>query len=189
MLCVCCLCPTLPLPARLVPACALLLARPPGNICRSPTAEAMFRSVVEKAGLANQFEIDSCGTGQDHSSRCALRVLIWRSLTVKMFCSATACYPSLLHLWTWFGSRQGVNIPSVCLAHISSPAVAWAARHSLQSAVASATCTRSSTRQLYSAAGAIVCRMFASNSLHTVMVVACRRWQQQLVSAWRFQLP
>ena len=34
-----------------------------GNICRSPTAEAMFKAVVEKRGLADQFEIDSCGTG------------------------------------------------------------------------------------------------------------------------------
>ncbi len=34
-----------------------------GNICRSPTAEAMFKSVVEKAGLADTFDIDSCGTG------------------------------------------------------------------------------------------------------------------------------
>ncbi|GLI67667.1 hypothetical protein VaNZ11_011828 [Volvox africanus] len=34
-----------------------------GNICRSPTAEAMFRSVVEKAGVAAAFDIDSCGTG------------------------------------------------------------------------------------------------------------------------------
>lgn len=39
-----------------------------GNICRSPTAEAMFRSVVEKAGLSNQFEIDSCGTGGGSSN-------------------------------------------------------------------------------------------------------------------------
>ncbi|KXZ41418.1 hypothetical protein GPECTOR_480g417 [Gonium pectorale] len=29
----------------------------------SPTAEAVFRSVVEKAGLAAAFDIDSCGTG------------------------------------------------------------------------------------------------------------------------------
>eukprot|EP00667_Euglena_gracilis_P016302 EG_transcript_17041 len=34
-----------------------------GNICRSPTAEAVFTSVVEKAGLADEFVIDSCGTG------------------------------------------------------------------------------------------------------------------------------
>ncbi len=34
-----------------------------GNICRSPTAEAVFRAVVEKAGRADRFLIDSCGTG------------------------------------------------------------------------------------------------------------------------------
>ncbi|GAB4820498.1 hypothetical protein N2152v2_007544 [Parachlorella kessleri] len=34
-----------------------------GNICRSPTAEAVFRKVVEDASLVDQFEIDSCGTG------------------------------------------------------------------------------------------------------------------------------
>lgn len=34
-----------------------------GNICRSPTAEATFTTVVERAGLAGQFSIDSCGTG------------------------------------------------------------------------------------------------------------------------------
>ncbi|PNW73456.1 hypothetical protein CHLRE_14g632767v5 [Chlamydomonas reinhardtii] len=34
-----------------------------GNICRSPTAEAVFRTVVQRAGLAEAFDIDSCGTG------------------------------------------------------------------------------------------------------------------------------
>eukprot|EP01026_Neomeris_dumetosa_P028276 TRINITY_DN22902_c0_g1_i14.p2 TRINITY_DN22902_c0_g1~~TRINITY_DN22902_c0_g1_i14.p2 ORF type:complete len:244 (-),score=19.70 TRINITY_DN22902_c0_g1_i14:200-931(-) len=34
-----------------------------GNICRSPTAEAVFKGVVLKAGLADKFLIDSCGTG------------------------------------------------------------------------------------------------------------------------------
>ena len=34
-----------------------------GNICRSPSAEAVFRAVVEREGLAYRFEIDSCGTG------------------------------------------------------------------------------------------------------------------------------
>ncbi|KAG5185737.1 phosphotyrosine protein phosphatase I superfamily [Tribonema minus] len=34
-----------------------------GNICRSPSAEAVFRSVVEKAEKADNFVIDSCGTG------------------------------------------------------------------------------------------------------------------------------
>eukprot|EP00200_Dunaliella_tertiolecta_P002975 CAMPEP_0202352388 /NCGR_PEP_ID=MMETSP1126-20121109/8605_1 /ASSEMBLY_ACC=CAM_ASM_000457 /TAXON_ID=3047 /ORGANISM="Dunaliella tertiolecta, Strain CCMP1320" /LENGTH=196 /DNA_ID=CAMNT_0048944599 /DNA_START=200 /DNA_END=790 /DNA_ORIENTATION=+ len=34
-----------------------------GNICRSPTAEAMFKAVVKTAGLEDAFDIDSCGTG------------------------------------------------------------------------------------------------------------------------------
>lgn len=37
-----------------------------GNICRSPTAEAVFRRQVETAGLAHRFEIDSAGTGDWH---------------------------------------------------------------------------------------------------------------------------
>ena len=34
-----------------------------GNICRSPMAEAVFTDLVTRAGLADQFEIDSAGTG------------------------------------------------------------------------------------------------------------------------------
>jgi protein-tyrosine phosphatase len=37
-----------------------------GNICRSPTAEAVFRSCVEKAGLLDRFHIDSAGTLDYH---------------------------------------------------------------------------------------------------------------------------
>lgn len=37
-----------------------------GNICRSPTAEGVFRHVVEKAGLAGNFLIDSAGTHAYH---------------------------------------------------------------------------------------------------------------------------
>ncbi len=37
-----------------------------GNICRSPTAEAVFRQYVENAGLAEQILIDSAGTHDYH---------------------------------------------------------------------------------------------------------------------------
>lgn len=37
-----------------------------GNICRSPTAEGVFRAKVEEAGLADQVEIDSAGTHAYH---------------------------------------------------------------------------------------------------------------------------
>ncbi|MGB8294607.1 MAG: low molecular weight phosphotyrosine protein phosphatase, partial [Polyangia bacterium] len=34
-----------------------------GNICRSPTAEAVMRHLVRQAGLESAIEIDSAGTG------------------------------------------------------------------------------------------------------------------------------
>ena len=37
-----------------------------GNICRSPTAEAVFRKRVEEASLRGAIEIDSAGTGSWH---------------------------------------------------------------------------------------------------------------------------
>ena len=37
-----------------------------GNICRSPAAEGVMRSLVEEAGLENMIEIDSAGTGRYH---------------------------------------------------------------------------------------------------------------------------
>ena len=37
-----------------------------GNICRSPTAEAVMRAVVAREGLEDVVEIDSAGTGAWH---------------------------------------------------------------------------------------------------------------------------
>ncbi|MCE8036924.1 low molecular weight protein-tyrosine-phosphatase [Halomonas sp. MCCC 1A11062] len=37
-----------------------------GNICRSPTAEGVFRRELEKAGLAHRVEVDSCGIAHWH---------------------------------------------------------------------------------------------------------------------------
>lgn len=49
-----------------------------GNICRSPTAEGVFRFLVREAGLESAFEIDSAGTAgyhggepPDHRARAA----------------------------------------------------------------------------------------------------------------------
>ena len=38
-----------------------------GNICRSPTAEGVFRHVVAREGLSERFEIDSAGTAAYHA--------------------------------------------------------------------------------------------------------------------------
>lgn len=37
-----------------------------GNICRSPTAEGLFRAHVAAAGLSSGFSFDSAGTGDWH---------------------------------------------------------------------------------------------------------------------------
>jgi protein-tyrosine phosphatase len=37
-----------------------------GNICRSPTAEGVFRQMVSQRGLSDAFEIDSAGTHDYH---------------------------------------------------------------------------------------------------------------------------
>lgn len=38
-----------------------------GNICRSPTAEGVFRTLVQRAGLSDKFTIDSAGTYDGHA--------------------------------------------------------------------------------------------------------------------------
>ena len=44
-----------------------------GNICRSPSAEAVFTGVVKKHGKSNGFEIDSAGTSGWHAGEPADR--------------------------------------------------------------------------------------------------------------------
>lgn len=42
-----------------------------GNICRSPSAEGLFRALVEKRGVADRFVIDSAGIGGWHTGERA----------------------------------------------------------------------------------------------------------------------
>ncbi|HRJ50251.1 MAG: low molecular weight phosphotyrosine protein phosphatase [Phycisphaeraceae bacterium] len=42
-----------------------------GNICRSPLAEAIFRHLADRRGVAELFEIESCGTGGWHAGQGA----------------------------------------------------------------------------------------------------------------------
>ena len=37
-----------------------------GNICRSPAAEAIMRSLVDEAGLGERITVDSAGTSSEH---------------------------------------------------------------------------------------------------------------------------
>ncbi len=42
-----------------------------GNICRSPLAEAIFIDMINRRGIADQFIVDSCGTGGWHAGNRA----------------------------------------------------------------------------------------------------------------------
>jgi len=44
-----------------------------GNICRSPSAEAVFTGIVKNEGLAKHFKIDSAGTSGWHAGESADR--------------------------------------------------------------------------------------------------------------------
>ena len=38
-----------------------------GNICRSPAAEGILRSLAERSGMAGEIEVDSAGTYGGHA--------------------------------------------------------------------------------------------------------------------------
>ncbi len=42
-----------------------------GNICRSPSAEAVFKGIIEKQGLSDRYEVDSAGTSGWHAGEPA----------------------------------------------------------------------------------------------------------------------
>lgn len=55
---------TLAQPCRVLFVCT-------GNICRSPLAEAILRSLAEQAGVGQRFEVDSAGTHDWHQGERA----------------------------------------------------------------------------------------------------------------------
>jgi protein-tyrosine phosphatase len=74
-----------------------------GNICRSPMAEVVLRSALDKAGLADAVTVDSAGTGDWHvgqgMNRGALAALARRGYDGSAH-RARQFEPS------WFGSRD-----------------------------------------------------------------------------------
>jgi protein-tyrosine phosphatase len=74
-----------------------------GNICRSPMAEVVLRSALDKAGLADTVTVDSAGTGDWHigqgMNRGALAALARRGYDGSAH-RARQFTPS------WFGSRD-----------------------------------------------------------------------------------
>lgn len=67
-----------------------------GNICRSPTAHAVFESLVRNEALEGQIEVDSAGTGDWHighapdkraSAAAAQRGYDMSTLRARQFCA------------------------------------------------------------------------------------------------------
>ena len=67
-----------------------------GNICRSPTAHGIFQTHVDRAGLAQHIQVDSCGTGDWHighapdprtSEKAAQYGYDLSSLRARQFCA------------------------------------------------------------------------------------------------------
>ena len=64
-----------------------------GNICRSPLAEGIFLDLAAKRGMADRFDVDSCGTGAWHVGESADH----RSLAVAQRHGITL--PSIARQW------------------------------------------------------------------------------------------
>ncbi len=66
-----------------------------GNICRSPMAEGIFRALVQRKGLANQFHVDSAGTGDWHTGlppdERAQRVALQRGIDLSSLRARKVC--------------------------------------------------------------------------------------------------
>jgi protein-tyrosine phosphatase len=62
-----------------------------GNICRSPTAEVVTRELVADAGLTDEVEVDSAGTGGwhvgDDADRRAIAALRHRGYPIRRHCA------------------------------------------------------------------------------------------------------
>lgn len=62
-----------------------------GNICRSPTAEGVFRRAVEQAGMADDIKIDSCGVGNWHVGKApdprAQQAALCRGIDLSSLCA------------------------------------------------------------------------------------------------------
>jgi protein-tyrosine phosphatase len=70
-----------------------------GNICRSPTAEVVLRTLVREAGLADSVVVDSAGTGDWHAGADAddraVAALRRRGYPVRRHCARQIRAPDL----------------------------------------------------------------------------------------------
>jgi protein-tyrosine phosphatase len=83
-----------------------------GNICRSPAAEGVFRHLVAEAGLAQDFVIDSAGTGSWHIGEAAddrMRVAAQRR-GIRLSSIARQVVPTDFEDFDWILAMDGSNL-------------------------------------------------------------------------------
>jgi protein-tyrosine phosphatase len=101
-----------------------------GNICRSPLAMGVFRSVVAAAGLAHRFEIDSAGTSSYHTGlppdARTVAVALRRGLMLAH--AARQVRAEDLHCFDYVVVMDGSNRDGVELLAQSGPGSARSAR-------------------------------------------------------------
>lgn len=88
-----------------------------GNICRSPTAEGVFRKMVTDAGRSSEFEIDSAGTIGYHTGEPADRRM--RSAAdgrgYQLDSRARQIKTSDFHRFDWIVTMDDANFDEVIL--------------------------------------------------------------------------
>lgn len=87
-----------------------------GNICRSPTAEAVMRSLLQREGLHETIEVDSAGTGGWHvgdppDERAAAEA--WRRGVVMDGC-ARQFHPSDFYIFDLILAMDRRNVADLC---------------------------------------------------------------------------
>lgn len=86
-----------------------------GNICRSPLAEGVFRSLVDEAGLSSEFDVDSAGTGSWHVGERpdARAAMVAREHGVQLDCRARQVTAQDLHDFDFVIAMDRENLRSL----------------------------------------------------------------------------
>lgn len=84
-----------------------------GNICRSPTAEGIFRTLVNAQGLSNRIETDSAGTHEYHVGKPpdqrATEAAARRGIDISQF-RARAVNDHDFKAFDWIIAMDGSNL-------------------------------------------------------------------------------
>lgn len=99
-----------------------------GNICRSPLAEGVFRHLVAERGLAEEFDIDSAGTGGWHVGEPAdpRSRQVAQAHGIELTCRARRLEADDLERFEWILAMDRENLGAI--RRLSGDAEAAAAR-------------------------------------------------------------